>query len=84
MLSTNQKESYQENKIDINVDEHGFLINPEEWTEAYAASVPGLLPSSLNSRHKDVLHSIRKKYLHHLIFHVYIQGADEAYSLVRE
>ncbi len=69
MLSVSQKESHLENKIDpvihdYAVDDLGFLINPEEWTEAFAARALGLLPRSLSSQHNDVLYYVRDKYLH--------------------
>jgi sulfur relay (sulfurtransferase) DsrC/TusE family protein len=69
VLSTNQKEFPLKTKSDniVNsyaVDGLGFLINPEEWTEAFAASALGLLPHGLSSRHKDVIHYVRSKYLH--------------------
>ena len=69
MLSTNLKESHLKTKSDniVNsyaVDDLGFLINPEEWTEAFAASALGLPPNSLSSQHKDVIHYVRNKYLH--------------------
>ena len=69
MLSVSQKEWHLENKTDpvihdYAVDDLGFLINPEEWTEAFAASALGLLPRSLSSQHIDVLHYVRDKYLH--------------------
>lgn len=64
MLSVNQNESHQKNHTDIIVDDDGFLINPEEWTEAFAAKALGLRPRSLSSQHKDVLHYVRNKYFH--------------------
>jgi sulfur relay (sulfurtransferase) DsrC/TusE family protein len=69
MLSVNQKESHLDNKADLiindyTVDDLGFLINPDEWTEAFAANALGLLPRSLSTQHKDVLHYVRNKYLH--------------------
>ena len=64
MLSVNQDKPHQENKVDIIIDDHGFLINPEDWSELFAAKALGLLPHSLSSQHKDVLHYVRKKYLH--------------------
>jgi sulfur relay (sulfurtransferase) DsrC/TusE family protein len=69
VLSTNQKELQLKTKSDNNinsyaVDDLGFLINPEDWTEAFAASALGLLPGSMSPRHKDVIHYVRNKYLH--------------------
>lgn len=69
MLSVNQNESHLENKVEhiiseYAVDDLGFLINPDEWTEAFAAKALGLLPRSLSKQHKDVLHYVRNKYLH--------------------
>ena len=68
MLSVNQEESHLENKVDLIisdyvVDDLGFLINPDEWTEAFAAKALGLLPRSLSSQHKAVIHYVRNKYL---------------------
>ncbi len=69
VLSTNLKESHLKTKSEniVNsyaVDDLGFLINPEEWTEAFAASTLGLLPHGLSSLHKDVIQYVRSKYLH--------------------
>ena len=69
MLSVSQKESHIEKKVDLIIDNYavddlGFLINPEQWTEAFAAKALGLLPRSLSSQHKKVLHYVRNKYLH--------------------
>ena len=64
MLNTNTIEGSVDNSTNVFVDEEGFLINPEQWSEAFAASALGLLPRSLSSQHKDVLHYVRKKYLH--------------------
>jgi len=68
VLSTNQIEPLLETKSDniVNnyaVDDLGFLIRPEEWTEAFAASALGLQANNLTSRHKDVIHYVRNKYL---------------------
>ncbi len=64
MLSVNQKESYQENETDIIVDDHGFLINPAQWTEAFAENSLGLLSGELTPDHLNVIYFVRDKYLH--------------------
>ena len=69
VLSTNLKESHLKTKGEniVNsyaVDDLGFLISPEEWTEAFAASALSLLPHGLSSQHKDVIQYVRSKYLH--------------------
>jgi len=64
MLNKNTTEESVDNSTNVLVDEEGFLINPEQWTEAFAASALGLLPRSLSVQHKDVLYFVRKKYLH--------------------
>ena len=64
MLNVNQKESRRNSEIDINIDDQGFLISPDEWSEAFAASALGLMPRSLSSQHKDILQYVRNKYLH--------------------
>jgi len=64
MLNTNTIEGPVDKSTNVFVDEEGFLINSEQWSEAFAASALGLLPHSLSSQHKDVLHYVRSKYLH--------------------
>jgi len=56
MLDTNRVENLEENIINLVVDDEGYLIDPEQWTEAFAASALGLMPRSLCSRHKAVIH----------------------------
>lgn len=63
MFELKQNEPHQINTIDSIVDDHGFLTDPDKWTEAFAASALGLMPYSLSSQHKDVIHYVRKKYL---------------------
>ena len=68
MLSVKKEVPHLENKIDVlinnyNVDDDGFLIAAEEWTEAFAARALGLPPRSLSPQHLDVLRYVRNKYL---------------------
>lgn len=65
MFNINLNESHQENNIHIIVDEQNFLINPAEWTEAFAENALGLLPGELTSRHLNVINFVRNKFLHH-------------------
>lgn len=64
MFNINHNESNQENNIHILADEQGFLINPAEWTEAFAENALCLLPGELTSRHLNVIHFVRSKFLH--------------------
>lgn len=64
MLNTNRIENLEENITNPVIDDEGFLIDPEQWTEAFAAHALGLLPRSLCPRHKAVILYVRKKYLH--------------------
>ena len=63
MLNINDNESHQEKNIHIIVDEQGFLINPEEWTEAFAENALDLA-GKLTSQHLNVIHFVRSKFLH--------------------
>ena len=64
MLNTNRVENPEEIIVNLAVDDEGYLIDPEQWTEAFAASALGLMPRSLCPRHKAVIHYVRKKYIH--------------------
>ena len=69
MLSVNQidvhqKDVYQKSVINIVVDEHGFLVNPSQWTAAFAENILGLLPGELTPRHLVVMEFVRYKFLH--------------------
>ena len=64
MFNVNHNESHQENKTHIIVDEQGFLINPAEWTEAFAENALGRMPGELTPRHLNVIHFVRNKFLH--------------------
>ena len=63
MLSANQNEFHQESVIDIVVDEYGFLLNPSQWTEAFAENVLDLSPGELTARHRVVMEFVRYKFL---------------------
>lgn len=63
MLNTNLIETHLKAKGEniVNsyaVDDRGFLIDPEVWTEAFAASALGLQPHGLPSQHKEVIHRV--------------------------
>jgi len=63
MLGVSESKSYQANTIDVVVDEFGFLKNPEQWTEAFAEDVLGLLPGEMTSSHLNVIHFVRHRFL---------------------
>jgi len=52
------------NRFDGMIDAHGFMINPEHWTETFAENNLGLRPGDLTNEHLKVIHFIRKKYLY--------------------
>ena len=64
MLNANRIDNPEKNITNPAVDGEGFLIDPEQWTEAFAANALGLLPRSVCPRHKAVMLYVRKKYLH--------------------
>ena len=64
MTSANRIEISQVSKIDIMTDEYGFLVNPLQWTVAFAENVLSLLPGELTPRHIVVIEYVRKKSLH--------------------
>ena len=64
MLNASGIENPKENIVNFAVDAEGFLIDPEQWTEAFAASALGIRPRHLSRQHIDVLHYVRNKYLH--------------------
>lgn len=63
MLSANQNEFYQESEADIIIDEYGFLVNPSQWTEAFAENDLGLLSGELTPQHLIVMEFVRNKFL---------------------
>ena len=62
MLSVKQEVSIQENQL-AHTDEHGYLINPYEWTKAFAEMALDMECGELSMRQLSVIHFIRYKYL---------------------
>jgi len=67
MFNIKQNEPHQKNKINIivdnpAVDDEGFLINPAQWTEAFAENTLELQPGELTNNHLKVIHFVRNKY----------------------
>ena len=64
MLSAIKDTQDLENNItDTDIDEHGFLINADDWTVAFAEFTLGLESGELSILQLSVIHFIRQKYL---------------------
>lgn len=54
---------FEEGGVSIEVDEDGFIVNPEDWTEAVAAALAGGEGvEELTEEHWKVMHYLRDYY----------------------
>ena len=65
MFNINPATPRQEQQVSYIVDADGFLINADDWTEAFAAQVLDFSSSKLSAQHYDVLEYVRTKYLYY-------------------
>lgn len=63
MYNSTQTIHHEEHIINFLVDDEGFLINPEDWSELFAENILGLAPSHLNPEYLKAIYFIRDKYL---------------------
>ena len=64
MQSVSRDEYNKETVIDVVVDEFGFLMSPEQWSESFAENVLGLMPGELTPAHLKVILYVRNRFSH--------------------
>lgn len=62
MLNFENYHSYQAGSSDSIVDDKGFLLDTDSWSEAFAANALGLPTNGLQAGHLKVIYFVRDKY----------------------